>query len=83
MHTGQFGRDCAWKETLRPLAYGLWNTPLLREALLSSPFCQGAQIDDSGPLRFSVWLTQDSERYPGLSNYLCLLLFIVQLRGMP
>jgi hypothetical protein len=84
MHDGDVGRRCEWFETLRPLCYLIWHDQQLRDKFRESEFSTGFDWSPSPVRPFVNWLREREQRKEGfLSNYLCMLEFIVTVRGMP
>jgi hypothetical protein len=72
--------SCVWRETLRPAWYIVLNDPKLSTLFFASRYGQSFDPND---VRYPLpsWFV-----LPGIgaiTNYLCLCLFIVELRGLP
>jgi hypothetical protein len=75
MHEGKVGPRCEWMETLRPLCYLIWHIPELKDKLQT-------RFSDWSKVPFGVWLRRPSGTGM-LSNYLCMVEFMVSIRGLP
>ena len=67
-----------WRDTIKPLAYTMYHHPELRLALTESKYMD-RPID--GADDFAIWLSQNQSNK--LRNILAVLLFAIELRGVP
>lgn len=76
------GPGCDYADTIRPLAYIIWNNPELKKRFLGSKY---AFDFDANSVRkpFPVWCTFLAQGEDKLTNLLRMALFINDIRGLP
>jgi hypothetical protein len=86
IHDSDCGGGCEWREVLRPIVYIIWHDPDLKESFKTSGYSAGFEWDNEETTKrpYRSWLRErEKGALNGLPNYLCMLEFIISLRGLP
>ncbi|KIM72801.1 hypothetical protein PILCRDRAFT_803310 [Piloderma croceum F 1598] len=82
LHHSAMGPGCNYADTIRPLAYIVWNNPELKKLFLSSKYACDFDVN-SIRKPFPVWCTFLAQGEDKLTNLLRMALFINDVRGLP
>src|SRR5262245_48400897 len=81
VHEHPSDQDCQWVSVFIPLAFLVFQTPVLIQSLSQSSYANGKALGVLSMAEYSKWVCKEDDK--GIPNLLNVLLHVCELRGMP